>query len=284
MATEEKSIISRSGTRAELSTLDQLKPGQVGFCTDEKTILRRRRLTDSRPCELDYFETESSSDLVASVSLSNPSNLYRLFDYLYNGVGTVFLVTISENANEKRAVYMLYRNNLNDDATATLISQKGLVPEIYVSRAESEQLFGIYLVKFGSSANWNIRISNISGSTKPLAPNLDLIPGETFKTQTIGFEMAKLIGYEIQAGEHIPPQNLRIKRVTPCGVSATYKAKSVGDNPNTIGSTTLTPIDFADGDGTYETGTPKTMFSPIINCNFEKINVSSGSSVWIEVG
>lgn len=62
MATEEKSIIARSGTRAELSAANQLKPGQAGFCTDEKTIVYRRRSTETtRPGELDYFTIESGS-------------------------------------------------------------------------------------------------------------------------------------------------------------------------------------------------------------------------------
>lgn len=63
MATEQKSIISRSGTRAELTASGQLKPGQAGFCTDEKTIVYRRRSTEAiRPGELDFYAiTESAT-------------------------------------------------------------------------------------------------------------------------------------------------------------------------------------------------------------------------------
>jgi hypothetical protein len=93
----------------------------------------------------------------------------------------------------------------------------------------------------------------------------------------------QLFGYEIGTGEHTPAQGFRIRRITPCGVSATYKAKSTQQTP--LGGRLLpfTPADFADGDGTYATGTAKEMFSPIVSCDFEKINVTVGS-VWIEVG
>lgn len=56
MTIENKNIIDRSGTRAELHTENQLQPGQSGICTDARCIVYRRR-TDApeRPGGYDEF-------------------------------------------------------------------------------------------------------------------------------------------------------------------------------------------------------------------------------------
>lgn len=86
MATEEKSIIARSGTRSQLSTAGQLKPGQAGFCTDQKTIIYRRRLSEvDRPGELDYFTMEKIGSVQADASDSDPSEWSHLLGKLSEG-------------------------------------------------------------------------------------------------------------------------------------------------------------------------------------------------------
>ena len=83
MATEEKSIIARSGTRSQLSTAGQLKPGQAGFCTDEKTIVYRRRLSEAdRPGEFDFFtscENGLSNSPLISGSIEIVPNVFIIF-------------------------------------------------------------------------------------------------------------------------------------------------------------------------------------------------------------
>lgn len=84
MAIEEKSIIARSGTRAELSSANQLKPGQAGFCTDEKTIVYRRRLTEStRPGELEFYSIyeADSNRVLASGSDATPGYLIEKLSF-----------------------------------------------------------------------------------------------------------------------------------------------------------------------------------------------------------
>lgn len=56
MTTENKNILSRCGTRAELIQPNQLQPGQVGVCTDRPSLLYRRRENASeRPSEIDEY-------------------------------------------------------------------------------------------------------------------------------------------------------------------------------------------------------------------------------------
>jgi hypothetical protein len=93
----------------------------------------------------------------------------------------------------------------------------------------------------------------------------------------------QLFGYEIGTGEHTPAQGLRIKQIIPCGVSATFKAKSTQQTPLGGSKLPFTPNDFAGGDGTYATGTGIEMFNSLVGCDFEKINVTVGA-VFIRVG